>query len=66
MPPGGVAVDREGRLTLPYHRYLAGVEETSKRVSANVTLSAGTTIAELKADIAALKAALVAAGLMES
>lgn len=66
MPRGGPAVHKNGVLAEPMHRYLATLEAVSGRVSTNVALSAGTTVAELKSDIAAIKAALIAAGLMES
>lgn len=73
MPTNQPLSGPDGRPTPAAHRYLAGIEALSKRVTtlegrvaADVTLSAGATVADLKSDIAAIKAALIAAGLMET
>lgn len=55
------------RFSQPFHRYLAGLEEVSKRVSVNVAdLGASPTNAEIATAFNALLAALQNANLQET
>jgi len=55
------------KLTQPYHRYLGGLEEVSKRVAVNVAaLGASPTNAEIAAAFNSLLTALKNANLQES
>lgn len=62
----GPIVDAQGRLSLPWHNYLGGIEKASGRVAATqTTVESTASNAELAAAINALFAALRAADLME-
>jgi hypothetical protein len=69
MPPSATPVmDQErNRLSQPYHRYLGGLEELSKRTAANVAdLAEPSTNAEIVTAFNALLAALQAADIQET
>jgi hypothetical protein len=65
IPQGTAAVSPNGRLTPPFHAYLAGVADCSKRVAAAVApLDGSATLADVIAKQNELIAALKIAGLM--
>jgi len=72
MPSGGLAVDKDGRLTVPFHNYLTGIQRLNARVTEIEARQAaaspdttGATLSELETSLNALKAALRSANLMK-
>lgn len=67
VPQGTAAVDAKGRLTPPWHTYLAGLSEVAGRVSTPIEpLAPSATLADVIAKLNEIIAALEAARLMRS
>ncbi len=66
LPQGTRAVSDTGHLTPPWHNYLTGLDEVSRRVMAEIApLDAGASLADVIAKINEILAAAKAASLMK-